>query len=72
MRALLLLALVGCTPKPMPLSPTHPANPEAPVGRLAGPPAALRPGVGSNAAPPPASESVPDDKPAPQGHEGHH
>lgn len=45
MKALLLALLLGCTPKAMTTTAEHPANPDAPTGRLAGPPAALRPGV---------------------------
>jgi len=45
MKTLLVLALVGCAPRAYRVDPTHPAHPSAPIGRLAGPPAALRPGV---------------------------
>ena len=45
MKALLLTLLVGCAPQAMTTKAQHPANPDAPTGRLAGPPAALRPGV---------------------------
>lgn len=37
--------LIGCAPKPYVPPASHPANPAAPTGRLAGPPPALRPGV---------------------------
>jgi len=57
---------VGCAPRAMPLTPEHPANPDAEPGRLAGPPAALRPGVAEPADPAPAPAA-----PAPA-HEGHH
>jgi hypothetical protein len=42
---LLFVFLVACSPRPYRVSATHPASPAAPIGRLAGPPAALRPGV---------------------------
>ncbi len=45
MKALFFALLVGCAPQGMTTSAQHPANPDAPIGRLAGPPAALRPGV---------------------------
>ncbi|MBA3541764.1 MAG: hypothetical protein H0T79_19275 [Deltaproteobacteria bacterium] len=41
----LLLGAAACAPRAMPVSADHPANPDAETGRLAGPPAALRPGV---------------------------
>ncbi len=71
MRGLLvaLTLAVGCAPRAMPLTPEHPANPDAEPGRLAGPPAALRPGVAQPAEPAPAK--VPQ-APAPPAHEGHH
>jgi hypothetical protein len=82
--ALLLAALVGCAPAAMPLTAEHPASPEAPTGRLAGPPPALRPGVAgaAPAASEPATPATPSPAPAspPAGHdhdhgashEGHH
>ena len=84
-RGIMLTLAFGCTPAAMPVAPDHPTNPDAPTGRLAGPPAALRPGVasaepasepstGTTPAPAPASKK-PADPPAPapqQGHEGHH
>jgi hypothetical protein len=60
MRAMLFAFLVGCAPTATQMAPDHPANPDAPVGRLAGPPAALRPGVANAPAPEPAN-----------GHAGH-
>ena len=55
----LCAALAGCAVRAAPLPAGHPANPGAPVGRTAGAPAALRPGVveyrdapGEPAAPP--------------------
>ena len=45
MKALLVALLVGCAPTAMTTTAEHPAHPDAPTGRLAGPPAALRPGV---------------------------
>ena len=45
MRAVLVALLVSCAPPAMTMTAEHPANPDAPAGRLAGPPAALRPGV---------------------------
>lgn len=68
---LLLAALVGCAPAAMPLTAEHPASPEAPTGRLAGPPPALRPGVAdatpaaAPAASEPAKPSPPSPSPAP-------
>ncbi len=57
MRALLLSVLLGaaCSPTAMTLTPENPAHPEAQVGRLAGPPPALRPGVTESADAPPVS-----------------
>ena len=57
MKTLLLALLVGCAPQAMTTSAEHPANPDAPTGRLAGPPAALRPGV--------ADVSTPTQSPTP-------
>lgn len=39
------LAFAACAPRAMSISSEHPANPDAAIGRLAGPPPALRPGV---------------------------
>lgn len=57
MKALLFALLVGCAPQGMTTSAQHPANPDAPTGRLAGPPAALRPGVADVSTP--ARETMP-------------
>ncbi|MGN6105630.1 MAG: hypothetical protein ACTHU0_11035 [Kofleriaceae bacterium] len=66
-----LLLLASCAPRAMPLTADHPANPEAPTGRLAGPPPALRPGVAAE--PPPPDQPAEAPAPAtPTGHEGHH
>jgi hypothetical protein len=45
MRALLLVLLSACAIAVPPLAPASPASASAPVGRLAGPPATLRPGA---------------------------
>jgi hypothetical protein len=45
MRALAAIALAGCAATVPPLPADHPADPHAPIGRLAGAPASLRPGV---------------------------
>lgn len=37
--------LSSCAPRALPLTPEHPAHPDAEPGRLAGPPPALRPGI---------------------------
>ena len=47
------LLAVGCTPRALPLGPEHPARVDAPTGRLAGPPPALRPGAAARAEPAP-------------------
>lgn len=41
----LVVLFLACTPSAVKIDATHPANPKAEPGRLAGPPAALRPGV---------------------------
>lgn len=77
----LLAALIGCAPAAMPLTAEHPASPEAPTGRLAGPPPALRPGVADAAPaasepakppPPPSSPPAGHDHDHGASHEGHH
>lgn len=68
LRSLGLFVLVGCAPAGISTSPEHPANPAAPAGRLAGPPAALQPEP-PQSRPQPAPQPPP--KPAP-GHEHHH
>ncbi len=52
LKPLLLAVLVGCAPQAMTTNARHPANPDAPTGRLAGPPVALRPGVADISTPP--------------------
>jgi len=64
------LALAACAPRATSISSEHPANPDAPIGRLAGPPPALRPGVAT--AEPAVDHSkmnmMPDTNPAPVDH----
>jgi len=62
----LVLALAGCAVRAAPPATTHPASPAAPIGRLAGPPASLRPGAVSYPDAPPAALS------AAPAHTGHH
>ena len=50
-----VVLVVACTPRAVKVDAQHPANPKAEPGRLAGPPAALRPGVVESAPPPPAA-----------------
>jgi hypothetical protein len=57
------LGLGACAPRAMSVTPDHPANPEAPIGRLAGPPPAGRPGV--------ARTTEPAKPVEPDGHQGH-
>lgn len=52
-----LVVLAACSPSAVKIDANHPANPKAPVGRLAGPPPALRPGVVD--APKPEKPSTP-------------
>jgi hypothetical protein len=67
----------ACAPRALAVTADHPASPDAPAGRLAGPPAALRPGVVDA---PASSEPQPQQQPQPQpqphqghqGHQGHH
>jgi len=59
-----LAGLLGCTPSAMSMTAEHPANPDATAGRLAGPPAALRPGVAG-----PTPPGKPDGAPPPSGHD---
>jgi hypothetical protein len=58
------LALAGCTSSTK-LPATHPAQPTAPTGRLAGAPPALRPGVV-------VYKDVPKTPAAPVDHSHHH
>ena len=70
------LAFGACAPRAMSVTPEHPANPEAPTGRLAGPPPALRPGVAQLTEPSkpaePDQHQGHDAHQGHQGHEGHH
>lgn len=89
MRAIVLVVIVlgaACAPRALSLPPSHPARTEAPTGRLAGPPAALRAGVAADALVPPpppepgtgagghgghGSPPTPPPETKPAGHEGH-
>ena len=66
MRHVMLLVLASCAVPRAPLAATHPANPAAPIGRLAGAPPALRAGVVDYNVPPLRS-----DEPAPEHHHHH-
>lgn len=57
MRALLFVLVAACTPATQTITPAHPAHPDAEPGRLAGPPAALRPGVAEVTPPAPATQN---------------
>jgi hypothetical protein len=59
MKVTLLALLVGCTPPGLTTSAEHPANPNAPAGRLAGPPPALEPGVADMPPPAPVTPTPP-------------
>lgn len=61
-----LVGLLGCAPRAMTVTADHPASPDTPAGRLAGPPPALRPGVVE--APP----APPKQAPPAASHHGHH
>lgn len=71
MRVAMFALLIGCTPAAQAITPAHPAHPEAETGRLAGPPAALRPGVVEVTPPAPvprdehAGHEMPASTPAP-------
>ena len=67
--ALALALLTACAPRALVVTQDHPAHRDAPTGRLAGPPAALRPGVVTIEKPAPA-KAQPATTP-PTGHEGH-
>ena len=70
MRLALALALLSaCAPRALVVTKDHPAHRDAPTGRLAGPPAALRPGVVSIEKP--AREKAQPASTTPTGHEGH-
>jgi hypothetical protein len=43
--SVLTVLAAGCAPRALAIGADHPANPDAPPGRLAGPPPALRVGV---------------------------
>jgi hypothetical protein len=58
------LLVAGCAPS-VALPAAHPARADAPTGRLAGPPAALRHGVVDDAPAPAPAEPAPS-------HEHHH
>lgn len=62
-RFALMLAIASCAPQPIAVTPDHPAHPNAPGGRLAGPPAALSPDVAPTA---PDTKPPPDAKPPPE------
>lgn len=47
MKLVIVLLLASCAPRAYRVDASHPASPSAPIGRLAGPPVALRPGAGS-------------------------
>lgn len=51
MKTIAFLLFAACSPTAMSTPAEHPANPDAPIGRLAGPPAALRPGVADASTP---------------------
>jgi hypothetical protein len=53
----LAFVVAGCSPSALPLTPAHPARADAPVGRRAEPPAALRPGVTIEPPKPPEDHS---------------
>ena len=65
MRSIVFAAIVGCSPAAMNTGVDHPASPQAPTGRLAGPPPALAPGVADISIPEPAK------KPDHANHAGH-
>jgi hypothetical protein len=50
-KTIAFVLLAACSPTAMSTPAEHPANPDAPIGRLAGPPAALRPGVADASTP---------------------
>lgn len=79
--SLVLTIAAACTPRARPLPANHPARTDAPTGRLAGPPAALRPGATDDAPPPGGGhhdhgghgghETPAEPPPENEGHEGH-
>lgn len=58
MRVVLVVLLAACAPRAMSVPTNHPANPDAPIGRTAGAPAALRPGVATLEDPAPTPPKV--------------
>jgi len=73
MRALALLLATGCAVHAAPLPPDHPASTGAPIGRIADPPATLRPGVAAyDQAPAEPAEPTEPAKPAEPAHHQHH
>jgi hypothetical protein len=66
MMRFLVVLFVACTPSAVKIDANHPANPKAEPGRLAGPPAALRPGVVETEKPSPTI--APHVEPAPAHH----
>lgn len=69
----LFLVMMGsaCAPRALSLPPGHPARTDAPTGRLAGPPAALRAGVAADALVPPPPPEPGTGAGGHGGHEGH-
>ena len=65
--AVLVALVASCAVAPRTLPATHPATATAPAGRLAGAPAALRPGVVDYRDVPKLREVAP-----PAGHQHHH
>lgn len=68
MRLAVLVFVAACAPPATRITAQHPASPASEPGRLAGPPAALRPGVADPATPPaaqPARLEAPKPPPPP-------
>jgi hypothetical protein len=66
-----MVLVAGCAVHEAPFPPGHPANPHAAVGRTAGAPPSLRPGIVTYGdARTPADAASPDAAPDP--HAGHH
>ncbi len=73
LKPLLLTGLLaGCAPRALAVTAEHPASPDAPAGRLSGPPPALRPGVAEASDPPPQQHPQQQHQHQHQGHQGHH
>jgi hypothetical protein len=66
-RVVLVCLVTSCAARAPKITANHPANPDAPTGRLAGAPPALRPGVVQYTTVPPLREGPP-----PASHEHHH